>query len=554
MLQSRQFLESANEEMKVEAVTIKNFRSVSNCDLVDCSGFNVLIGKNNSGKSNILSSINAFFLAVREGALVCLTPTIDKEVDFFDNNAADPAEVTLTFTMSSDEREALVAGIRSDFPQLTNAVNSLDPASRLRVRVRFYLKPSIYACVSRISLVSRIQANGLPSESESIILDVSQEAALKLHEKYRQYQDAEARTRVLREFLQSIDRDDWSQMKMYLSEDASTHRRPSTLGRRFPADQATSQTIETMVRESDTHDEFQNALRAMISSSARYAEIFDRHGLDQESVETFSGRGTVVPEHVVSILRGLSEVKVLNVTDERRPIGRGEAQRLLNLKTRRGGQEPLNRIQGVVSTLLGVQIDAFSGEQTNRQGSPVAELDVDNFVVEVNGSGIKEALRLLLDIEFEEPNLLIVEEPEIHLHPGLETALMRHLEEVSKTRQVFITTHSTNFLDTAAVQNIYLISKDTSTTAQLLDRREVEELVPGELGIRLSSLFIYDRLVFVESQSDEDVIRTWANTFGIISTSPMLDSFTWVDLEIFLTLRGGRRYRSFLSVESSCGS
>ena len=145
----------------------------------------------------------------------------------------------------------------------------------------------------------------------------------------------------------------------------------------------------------------------------------------------------------------------------------------------------------------------------------MAELDVDNFVVEINGSGIKEALRLLLDIEFEEPSLMIVEEPEIHLHPGLETALMRHLEEVSKNRQVFITTHSTNFLDTAAVQNIYLVSKDTSTTAQLLDRTEVEELVPAELGIRLSSLFIYDRLVFVESQSDEDIIRTWANTLGV---------------------------------------
>ena len=47
--------------MKVEAINISNFRSVSSCELGDCSGFNVLIGKNNSGKSNILSAIDAFF-------------------------------------------------------------------------------------------------------------------------------------------------------------------------------------------------------------------------------------------------------------------------------------------------------------------------------------------------------------------------------------------------------------------------------------------------------------------------------------------------------------
>ena len=334
-------LGSVNEHMKVEAVQISNFRSVSYCELKDCSGFNVLIGKNNSGKSNILSSISAFFSAVKEGTLVCLTPLIDKEVDFFDNNSADPAEVTLTFRMTSEEREALVAGITNDFPQLTNAVTSLDPASRLRVRVRFYLKPSVYTCVSRISLVSGNLAQDTPSDSESIILDVSQEAALKLNEKYRQYQQLEVRIRGLRESLQSMDREDWSRTRMHLSEDAPSLRRPPSLGRRFSADQATFQFLESMVQVSDTFDEFQVALRAEITASSRDAENFDRNGLDQETVETFSGRAPVVPEHVVNILRGLSEVKVLNITDERRPIGRAEAQRLLNLKTQRGGQEPL---------------------------------------------------------------------------------------------------------------------------------------------------------------------------------------------------------------------
>jgi len=40
---------------------IQNFRSVRNAVIEDIDNLNVLIGKNNSGKSNILSGIHAFF-------------------------------------------------------------------------------------------------------------------------------------------------------------------------------------------------------------------------------------------------------------------------------------------------------------------------------------------------------------------------------------------------------------------------------------------------------------------------------------------------------------
>ena len=304
-------------------------------------------------------------------------------------------------------------------------------------------------------------------------------------------------------------------MRRERGEGHADFRRFSRLGRRGPTDQATQQLLDTAVQESTTYEEFRGALTEEVDTLARSTPISEKHQLDQQSVGTFSGRESAIPNHVINLLRKLSEVKVLNVTDDRRPIGREEAQRLLNLKMQRGGQEPLNKIQAMVSALLGVRIDAFVGQQLTRSREPLAELDVDDFVVQVNGSGIKEALRLLLDIEFQTPNLLLVEEPEIHLHPALETSMMRYLKEVSRDRQVFITTHSTNFLDTTDMKNIYLVSKTDSTFVQLLDQREVEEQVPLELGIRLSSLFIYDRLVFVESQTDEDIVRAWASTIDV---------------------------------------
>ena len=93
--------------------------------------------------------------------------------------------------------------------------------------------------------------------------------------------------------------------------------------------------------------------------------------------------------------------------------------------------------------------------------------------------------------------------------------MMRYLKGAGGESQIFITTHSTNFLDTAEMRNVYLASRDDSTKVQLLNVAEAEESIPRELGIRLSSLFMFDRLVFVEGPSDEDVIREWASLLGI---------------------------------------
>jgi putative ATP-dependent endonuclease of the OLD family len=122
---------------------------------------------------------------------------------------------------------------------------------------------------------------------------------------------------------------------------------------------------------------------------------------------------------------------------------------------------------------------------------------------------------LILDNEFERPSLLLIEEPEVHLHPALEASMMRYLQSISTFCQVFLTTHSTNFLDNGELTNVYLIAKSTSTSAELLDVDAAETLIPRELGLRMSSLFMYDRLVFVEGRTDEAIIREWASVLNV---------------------------------------
>ena len=47
--------------MRIKCISIKNFRSIEDQTITDINNALILIGKNNSGKSSIITSIRAFF-------------------------------------------------------------------------------------------------------------------------------------------------------------------------------------------------------------------------------------------------------------------------------------------------------------------------------------------------------------------------------------------------------------------------------------------------------------------------------------------------------------
>ena len=60
------------------------------------------------------------------------------------------------------------------------------------------------------------------------------------------------------------------------------------------------------------------------------------------------------------------------------------------------------------------------------------------------------------------PFFLFIDEPEICLHPQAQLKLLQALVELSKTKQIFIATHSPYFFDTKFLKNValFLFAKD----------------------------------------------------------------------------------------------
>ncbi|MFF2215633.1 AAA family ATPase [Streptomyces antibioticus] len=497
--------EREGTSMRVAALQGVRFRSLRDTGLEGCGNLNVLIGKNNSGKSNLLSAIKLFFEFFQSsGAVATITPGISQPTDWHAKDPSQPIGIKVVLELSDDELHNLTEAIAAETPQVRNALSGDNLGNLVKVELQFIRADM------QVGYISRIAFDAKEATSETVIFSMSPASALDIAENFSKAKSYAQEMRGLERAMNRVDADDW----LMVSERASSPAFVRSILGPNTAD-IDPRRLGRMIQQSSSYRDFITQCRDRISSLEQEHQLAMAAEI-AHPVTTFSGDSANVPDYVTDFVRKIASTGVHHLSEQRKPIGEIEASRILKLKTSRGQGAVLQEIQSVVSSLLGVQIDAFSSDTpSTRVGGLSAELDVDEFLVQVNGSGIREALRLILDYEFERPDILLVEEPEVHLHPALETALMQYLKNVSIHSQVFLTTHSTNFLDVGSLENVYLIRKGSETSVQRLDVASAEEAIPEELGLRLSSLFMFDRLVFVEGPSDEQLLRTFADTMNV---------------------------------------
>jgi energy-coupling factor transporter ATP-binding protein EcfA2 len=502
--------------MRVERIDVTNFRGVENANLPQCGALNVLVGKNNSGKSTVLDAIDALFSVASSETIVggdygrARVPVVlGRESDFRRGAIGDAAiRISVDLRLTHDELGVIVHDVVSEAPQMRNALENATIGNLLQVEVSAFKHDRPFAYVSKIALLSPNNVQQGEQQSRTL-LSVGNEAATELFERRQSSHNSERRAEEISQIGQSIGHDDFEMLRRRQESSVTRYGRGYLPGREVGYE------VDNILRSAESYTEFRSQLEVLEESARASVQRIEKEPLGNP-IETFAGESTTIPSYVLSILRLVGSVKVLHLRDRREPVGRGEAQRLLSLKTRRQGSEVLQNIQETVRSLLGVNIDAFESERpAERPRDARAEMDVDDVLVEMNGAGIREALRLILDNELGNPDLLLVEEPEVHLHPALELTMLRYLKSASSRAQVFVATHSTNFLDTSEMRNVYLTRRDPWVTVTLLDSERAETAIPEELGIRLSSLFMYDRLVFVEGSSDEAILRELAAVAGV---------------------------------------
>jgi predicted ATP-dependent endonuclease of OLD family len=152
---------------------------------------------------------------------------------------------------------------------------------------------------------------------------------------------------------------------------------------------------------------------------------------------------------------------------------------------------------------------------------------------ELLGDGVITVIRILLQLYVAKPNPIIIDEPELSLHPSAQRKLLKVLAEYSQKRQIVISTHSPymvnwEYLKNGAVINRVVKEEDKySHVFSILDFTKYDQLISSDNWkmpfamdeVAKEIFFMEDGVLFLEGQEDvgllkkEPVIKN-VNIFG----------------------------------------
>ena len=133
------------------------------------------------------------------------------------------------------------------------------------------------------------------------------------------------------------------------------------------------------------------------------------------------------------------------------------------------------------------------------------------------GLGFQVWCQLLTHISrCSESALLVVDEPEVYLHPDVQRQLLGILRDVRP--DIVLATHSTEILSEADPSEILLVDKNQRSARRLRDVEGVQEALDaiGSIqNITLTELARNRRLLFVEGLNDYKILRRFARNLGL---------------------------------------
>lgn len=128
------------------------------------------------------------------------------------------------------------------------------------------------------------------------------------------------------------------------------------------------------------------------------------------------------------------------------------------------------------------------------------------------GGGVEQLLLVAIVLSTTtDESTIFLEEPESHLHPGAQRFLIDQL--YGADRQIFLTTHSPIFVNLSRPASIYQTTYTNGrTTVTRLSGAELLGQMLQDIGARNSDVLLSDAVLFVEGPSDGEALSIWSET------------------------------------------
>lgn len=172
---------------------------------------------------------------------------------------------------------------------------------------------------------------------------------------------------------------------------------------------------------------------------------------------------------------------------------------------------------------MGIEFDEVSDRYiavTYKEASHSKAFDVFSA-----GSGFQQFLYLFGFILLRQPTVILLDEPDVHLHGTLQTALLKELDRlVGEGKQVLFATHSRDLIQNVSPEDVLCLEEATARRlAVSFDVYDVIDSLGSMEPTQLPVIQAYQRVLIVEDQADLSLLSTFC--------AKCLGSAAWQEVE-----------------------
>lgn len=229
----------------------------------------------------------------------------------------------------------------------------------------------------------------------------------------------------------------------------------------------------------------------------------------------------------------LSNEPFMTLGQIKRKIIKGKSQEVLRNKILRHSDFP--SLSVLLSRALDKNIELRKVNGNRKDVDEYISLVVKDGSRELDiylqGSGFLQLAEIFATLDFLNSNLniLLIDEPDSHLHLNLQKKLIAELREVSHN-QTFIISHNDAFVGESKEGELFYLNEDAKSNKELKPLEEFD-LIRKDLGgpiISLEKLNSAQQIVFVEGPDDDKNINLLAEKYielGIVNEDDIKKSF-----------------------------
>ena len=451
-------------DLLLSEIEIKNLLSYKNAIFTKLKNFNVLIGKNNAGKSNLFKILQVIKTSLNNSKIT--------QKILFDDNPELQGEISLTFKFSDNYLKELLLKLHSMNSFLSILKDTLDiPKSDEKEIINFIIKNQYYNSLKiKLTYINNFPDILFLQGVYLIHKDNKSQSIFELR-----IEDGKYSVYVLRQSISDFENlmsmDEYIEYGKFEKVDQKYPK--TTLGNFFRSYQYDNIYLSTLLPK--IGDFFRDSL-FFIPDNRNFPDMLETVGADTE----------ILKEDGSTFIRYIFK-------QENNPEGKLWMEEL-NYELR----DFFPNLRSLSQKFLTNQTEVYYQENNLNIG-----IEKENMGAAI--LHISFFLSFLKNIKKE--SILLIEEPELFIYPGLQKLLLNKFLDVSGNIQIFITTHSPIFLsrnfEKCSIQFVNKIN-NFSVIKSISDHEIVD--IFTDLDLSFYDYLLYDGILFVEGSKDLKVI------------------------------------------------